>query len=299
MLAFGLAAATISNPVATGGTGSGPHVGNGAHTGHSTGGRNASTTSAPNGSLRFSTGICVRPLTTWQFGVGALLVVVAVLALAVRRDGWVRPFVFGFVLLVPAFVVYALLTQCGRAPSVAGMAPVVGPPNFSGATGPVGGSGSGPGGGPGVAGALPMLALVIVALLALAGFVVVRASGDTEAGAPPSAAESSDDETLSDVGRAAGEAAERLDAPDADAENEVYRAWRELTALLDVPRPASSTPGEFAEAARAAGMDAEHVDALTDVFREVRYGGETADETRERRASEALRAIEDAYGGAE
>jgi hypothetical protein len=47
-------------------------------------------------------------------------------------------------------------------------------------------------------------------------------------------------------------------------------------------------------------MNTAHVDALTDLFREVRYGGAEATADREQRAVDALRAIEDRYadGGA-
>lgn len=100
------------------------------------------------------------------------------------------------------------------------------------------------------------------------------------------------------VSRAAGEAADRIEsAPDAAAyENEVYRAWREMTRLLDVPRPAASTPGEFCRAALEAGLDPEASRTLTRAFEDVRYG--TADPTtdRERRVVEALRRIEATHG---
>jgi len=80
-------------------------------------------------------------------------------------------------------------------------------------------------------------------------------------------------------------------------ENEVYRAWREMTGHLDVENPESSTPAEFAAAAESVGMDDAHVAELTDLFREVRYGGAAATDDREQRAIDALRAIESTYGG--
>jgi len=99
---------------------------------------------------------------------------------------------------------------------------------------------------------------------------------------------------LDRVGKAAGAAADRLDA-DADPSNEVYRAWREMTRHLRVDRPASSTPAEFAAAATDAGMDPDDVAQLTDLFEAVRYGGEAPTEERVRRAREALRRIERTY----
>ncbi|WP_245726704.1 DUF4129 domain-containing protein [Natronorubrum sediminis] len=96
------------------------------------------------------------------------------------------------------------------------------------------------------------------------------------------------------VGTAAGVAADRLESAD-EFDNEVYRAWREMTELLEVDRPASSTPREFARAATDAGLDRDDVDELTRLFEDVRYGGEATTQTRERRAIEVLRRIEAEY----
>jgi hypothetical protein len=102
------------------------------------------------------------------------------------------------------------------------------------------------------------------------------------------------DYDLTGVGAAAGAAADRLEA-DADLSNEVFRAWREMTRHLRVERPESSTPAEFAAAAREAGMDPDDVGELTELFDEVRYGGRDPTDERIRRAREALRRIERTY----
>ncbi len=109
----------------------------------------------------------------------------------------------------------------------------------------------------------------------------------------------SDEESRADVtalGNAAGKAADRI-RDDADVTNEVYRAWSEMTGYVEVDAPQSSTPAEFATAAVEAGVDPDDIDALTDVFEEVRYGGASATPAREREAIEALRRIERRYGG--
>ncbi|MEF8758035.1 MAG: DUF4129 domain-containing protein [Halobacteriales archaeon] len=98
------------------------------------------------------------------------------------------------------------------------------------------------------------------------------------------------------VGRAAGRAADRLETGD-EFENDVYRAWAEMTTELDVEHPRSSTPSEFAMAAVEAGMNRDDVDRLTNLFEEVRYGGFDPTLEREREAIETLRRIEDAYAG--
>jgi hypothetical protein len=109
------------------------------------------------------------------------------------------------------------------------------------------------------------------------------------------AADGEDDETLDAIGEVAGEAADRIET-DADATNEVYRAWREMVRHLDVANPDATTPEQFASAAVEAGMRREHVEALTRLFEDVRYGGRDATD-REAAALDALREIEAAYAG--
>jgi hypothetical protein len=139
--------------------------------------------------------------------------------------------------------------------------------------------------------------LVVVALLASVVLLFTAGRDDEER---PAATIMDDDEGggagLAAVGRTAGRAADRIEE-DADVDNEVFRAWRDLTEHLDVDAPESSTPAEFADAAVDAGMDPEHVDALTEVFESVRYGGAEPTAERERRAVDALRAIEGSHSG--
>lgn len=96
------------------------------------------------------------------------------------------------------------------------------------------------------------------------------------------------------VGRAAGRAAERLTA-ETDVDNEVYRAWREMTDLLEVDEPETTTPGEFATAAIDAGLGQSDVDELTRLFEDVRYGPIQPSEDLEQRAISVFRRIEDRY----
>jgi hypothetical protein len=145
-----------------------------------------------------------------------------------------------------------------------------------------------------------LLGLVLVVAVAGSVLLLFLSTGDAEEQIPE--AETDVDESAPDVaaiGRAAGDAADRIEA-DADLANEVYRAWGEMTRLLDVPHPRSSTAGEFAEAAVDAGMAREDVDELTALFEDVRYGGAEATAEREERALAALRRIESTYAeGAE
>ncbi|MFC7194534.1 DUF4129 domain-containing protein [Halosimplex aquaticum] len=129
--------------------------------------------------------------------------------------------------------------------------------------------------------------------------VLLRASGGetvTDVSQGSAAAEDGDPVDPRDLAVAAGRAADRLEARNADVDNEVYRAWWEMTSLLDVPNPDSATPGEFAEAAVAVGLREDDVTELTRLFEEVRYGERDA-ESREELAVSVFRAIEDSYGG--
>ncbi|WP_436909176.1 DUF4129 domain-containing protein [Halosimplex marinum] len=132
------------------------------------------------------------------------------------------------------------------------------------------------------------------ALVAALG-LIYYASASVDASvdpAPPAEPDAPDREA---VGAAAARAAERIDDHSGDAENAVYEAWVEMTGALDVADPATSTPGEFAAAATGAGMDADRVSELTDLFERVRYGSEPVTADHERRAVETLRAIQAAH----
>jgi hypothetical protein len=135
-----------------------------------------------------------------------------------------------------------------------------------------------------------VVTLAIVAL-ALVGRSLRRAERSERLDAVEDSTPSDPEAAVAD---AAGRAADRLLADtDASVENEVYRAWREMTHALEVDAPASSTPGEFAEAAVAVGLDPTDVQTLTDLFEEVRYGGAAVTDERREAVARALEGIED------
>ncbi|WP_415380611.1 DUF4129 domain-containing protein [Halosimplex sp. TS25] len=138
---------------------------------------------------------------------------------------------------------------------------------------------------------------VIGLALAMAVGLVYYASSSVDASVNPEPPAEPDQDETPAVAEAAGRAADRIDGHEGDASNAVYAAWEEMTTALQVPDPATSTPGEFADTAVAAGMDEGRVDDLTDLFERVRYGDEPVTEAHERQASETLRAIEDHYDG--
>jgi len=133
------------------------------------------------------------------------------------------------------------------------------------------------------------IALLAAAVVLLGLFYLGSQASVTVSDRSEDAAET-DREALA---RIAGDAADAIEHEDAHA-NAVYRAWDQMTAALDVTDPETTTPGEFAGAATAAGLDEDDVAELTDLFREVRYGGADP-ELHEERALDTLRRVEEAY----
>lgn len=142
----------------------------------------------------------------------------------------------------------------------------------------------------------PTVALALLFGLALIGALAafVRSTGDDVQAPPPEAADGETDSRVTALGEAAGAAADRIEGG-GNVDNEVFRAWREMTDRLDASNPQATTPAEFARIAVAAGLARDDVEELTVLFEEVRYGDAPATEDRERRAVAALRRIEEAY----
>lgn len=146
---------------------------------------------------------------------------------------------------------------------------------------------------------LPSILLFFVLSMAVVGTLLALVAGSRDAAeSVADEPETSESPDLSSIGRAAGRAADRIEAS-TSPDNEVYRAWEEMVEPLEVARPEATTPGEFADAAVEAGIDPEDAAELTRLFEEVRYGGRPPSGTRERRAVETLRRIEATYAGGE
>lgn len=99
------------------------------------------------------------------------------------------------------------------------------------------------------------------------------------------------------LGQAARRAVNRIEsAGELEAlDNAVYRAWAEMTVVLDMEDPQTTTPGEFAAAAVDAGMVPADVSELTELFEAVRYGAREPTPELEARSLEILRRIEATY----
>nr|WP_303646993.1 DUF4129 domain-containing protein [Haloarchaeobius salinus] len=139
-------------------------------------------------------------------------------------------------------------------------------------------------------------------MVVVAGVWVVRSGDDDEeselvtAADPDEETDPPDSPDVGAVAAAAGRAADRIEERPG-TENEIYRAWVEMTRHLPVDHPDTSTPREFEAVAVEAGFDADAVGELTDLFESVRYGQESATAEREDRAVEALRRLEDQFEG--
>lgn len=305
ILAIALAAATLNTAVTPeGAAGSGGAGGFGQGVGEGQGQQEG--TDADPGSFGFSgfAGAvpvislpCYPFLNEFWFFVGATITVGLGLYLVYRRKGPLVPIGVVAAFGPPALLIHALLTACRTAEETRLSLGFSNQGNTSGAFSLTSGSG----GTGAAAGGTPVVTIALFAVLGLALIVAVallfQSTGDDQP-APPEEVEAPDPVQMAAIGRAAGRAADRIEG-DAEPDNAVYQAWKEMTDLLAVPNPEASTPSEFAAAAVEAGMAREDVDELTAQFEAVRYGTASPTEDREQRAVAAMRRIEAEYAGAE
>ncbi|WP_440771623.1 DUF4129 domain-containing protein [Natronorubrum sp. DTA28] len=288
IVAIALVAATIRSPLETGGDGTGGGSGGGEGDGV---GQPAPPESGGD--------VTVPPFLEYLI---VLLLVIFALALvwyllAHRREA-VKLIAIGLVVLsVTAVLVYAMMSVL---PFAAGEFE---PPEQFSESGE-GGDGEGSSGSEEDTSISTGPIFVLLALLTaifLGGLFLSRESGgaeDRRSGSDLATDDARiDGETTAAVGTAAGAAADRLEETD-EFDNAVYRAWKEMTEPLEVARPDSSTPREFARAATDVGMDRTDVDELTRLFEDVRYGDAPTTPEREARAIEVLRRIEAEYADA-
>lgn len=302
ILAVAVAAATLDSAVATPqGFGASGNGGTGDQRGVLPGSE-GSGSSVPLGPPEGGFGAfdlpCVELLSDVRFLLGAGVVVLGIGYWLYRRGGLLATVGFAAAFGPPAIVLHLLLTACGRERDGGGL---IGGGAANDTTGLVGDAAAGLLGSGAAGGGTPVLSAVLFAVvgIALVAAVVLLVGSTGDDLAEPAATEPEPDhEGMAAIGRAAGRAADRIE-DDADADNAIYRAWREMTTYLEVENPDSSTPAEFAAAAVDAGMEGDDVSELTALFEEVRYGTARPTEDRETRALAALRRIEAEYAGAD
>ncbi|WP_459194076.1 DUF4129 domain-containing protein [Halosimplex sp. J119] len=299
MAAIAVGAATITATVDTGDPGGGEapqnpgdapqnNQGGGGGGDNSGGGNpiNRSSRNPGNQAVQYTT--CIEPLSNWYGGLLYFGAAGMAVFLIKRRYSFGAAFLGLYALAPPVLLAYFLGTDCATVggPGVGNQTTVGGVANAT--QSPLAGMDVPP------AAILGVFGVILVATAA----VLMRASGDQNITTmEPEADEEGDETDVMDLAAAAGRAADRLEEHNADVDNEVYRAWWEMTSMLDVPNPDSATPGEFAEAAIDVGLGEDDVRELTRLFEEVRYGKRDA-ESREQLAIDVFRNIEDEYGGA-
>lgn len=163
-----------------------------------------------------------------------------------------------------------------------------------------GGEGEGDGEGSSSVDTSLVLVAVLLAVLLLGAVVVLYRGGDETGAEDGEDPDGGVDSTT--IGAIAGRAADRIEEDNkagTDAENEVYRAWQEMTARLETDSGETTTPREFQQLAVDTGMRPDDVRELTELFERVRYGGKDATEDREQRAVRVLRRVESTYGETE
>ncbi|MFB9825601.1 DUF4129 domain-containing protein [Halobaculum roseum] len=249
----------------------------------------------PSGEASLSVSICVEFLTRPGVQIALLAGVGLFLAAMYRTTrSWLLSGMFVSAALFPLGVLYLGLISCGSEPTDIAVGAAQSAAENASLLPSGGGSAGANAAGEALSAPTAIVGLLLVVAILGSVLLLFVSTGDDDdelADEPP---EPPGPERRREVGARAGEAADRLES-DADLENEVYRAWREMTGALAVENPRSTTPAEFAAAAVDAGMVREDVTALTDLFEAVRYGDEPATPEREREAVAALRRIEEAY----
>ncbi|WP_436927524.1 DUF4129 domain-containing protein [Halosimplex amylolyticum] len=227
--------------------------------------------------------ICIEELRSPTAIAGILLSVTALFYVVYRQFNAATTLLVGSAVGPLIFGAYFLLTNC---------------PNFRSGSGSSGLGNPAAGSGLAQAPSIPpaLIAAVLVGVLGLAVLMIVSVTRGDEQFHPVEDEEDFEAPEAADFAEAAGRAADRIEEGNASVDNAVYRAWLEMTNLLNIPDPESIAPMDFADAAIEAGLEADDVHELTELFNEVRYGHKDA-ESREDRAIEILRAIEAEYEG--
>jgi hypothetical protein len=229
--------------------------------------------------------VCVEPLATTGGTIAYLAGFLVFAGILYRRFNLAVTVFVGWTVLPPYMLAYFISTDCG----------------VGGNTSPLAGAGS-----VGTAGErlvdvghVPPWAVAVAVGLLAAGVAVIlyRSAWNEQAVTPADEAEPDAEPDADAFAAAAGRAADRIEEHNAAVDNAVYGAWLEMTGLLDVARPETYTPEEFAVAAVEVGMHREDVEELTELFNEVRYGEKDA-EPRADRAVDVLRRIETTYADA-
>ncbi|MFB6150663.1 MAG: DUF4129 domain-containing protein [Haloarculaceae archaeon] len=223
---------------------------------------------------------CIQPLASLPGTIAYFGGLIAFIYVLKRRFSLGVVIFAGYAITPVALAFYFLQTKCisagGRPPGSGGISRALNQTT------------------PGPSGSGPLILAAFAVLFVGVAVAVFFTSGEGEYLDEEEDEEGELDTDVEEIAEAAANAAERLEERNADVDNEVYRAWWEMTQLLDVSSPETHTPGEFADAAVEVGIARRYVDPLTTLFEEVRYG-HADPEAREERAIEIFRAIDEEY----
>ncbi|NHN42226.1 DUF4129 domain-containing protein [Halorubellus sp. JP-L1] len=293
VLAVSAAAATLSAPEETrADTGGGSLQADDEDREQGEGGEsNADPIGSP-GELDFDIGACIPWLYSGWFWLVVAAVATGIWLLARHHQDSLAATAYVSALAMPFSLVWLLLSKCGADPneeqSIVPSDLVVTPDGGDAAFGVLGEAGRA---------ASPVWLVAVVALVGLGALAVAVTRTPADADEPddstPAAVDPDEHEDVDDLRAAAGRAADRIERA-AAVDNEIYRAWVEMTEYLDVEHPESSTPREFEAAAVDAGIEPDTVAELTALFERVRYGDQPPTEAAEARAVDALRSMETA-----
>lgn len=297
IVALGAAAATLETAVSLGGEGGG---GIGSGSVDDSTGRGPSAGVLPPGNLAGDFDPICFPKLRGPLALSVMgLAFLGCFALVYRylRKPFSSAVVSG-VIAMPVVGIWLLLAFCGQRPdtTVVDSGPGIASATTNETWIPFL-SGGGAGQVSGTVVSTPSAVVFVLAGIAVVGAVVVlfAGRGDDTVGTDGPEPTSTADPDVAAVARAAGRAADRI-AGDAAVDNEVFRAWAAMTDALDIESPETVSPAAFETAAVDAGMASDDVAELRRLFEEVRYGGQTPNDERERQAVSALRRIEDEYG---
>lgn len=228
--------------------------------------------------------VCIQQLSSPISILGIIAGMVAILYGIYRRYNMASSGLFATFLIPVVMFGYFFLTNCPGGGGGGAGSMVTGDEVLDGSQGGLGNAPSVP---PSILALLfgGVIVVSVAALFSMTGEDETYELVEEDEPAEPDAA---------DFARAAGRAADRIEETNMPVDNSVYRAWLEMTRLLDIENPDTAAPRDFAEEAIAVGLDEDDVYELTELFNEVRYGGKDPG-NREERALDILRNIERTY----
>lgn len=302
IIAISLAAATLTSPTAVGG------IGTGDENDPSEGLQSPATQpGGPGFSIAFEDGSfdelgsvaplislpCLEFLTHDQFFISAIITLIIVAYILHRIAGILVPIGLYVVAAAPVILIYRLLTAC--VPAERSQVTL-----FSISEGAVANATSislplpGLGGADTAAGSVEPTSLFLFVLLGvgllIAIIILYESTGDdlpTEPTPQPTTG------TPWQISSKSVETTQSLTHLENSviADNKIYQAWKKMTEEVDIPRPQTSAPREYAEKAIEEGKHPRAVERLTALFEEIRYGTKQPTPESETQAEEALEEI--------